>query len=163
MSASPPPFTSHLHVNSLRFHLQPTGRGPEGGVYRACCVGTFIPSTYLARPLNSLRWVELHSSSRPALFFFSFFFLSWKQVQSIRCREGHRSGKMMAPEPLRSAMAIGSAEDTSLALPSDNKLRTGQQRVLDQVHTIKRGKSKQGKSGSPTLSPTSKKKIIYTL
>ncbi|XP_051282173.1 plakophilin-1 [Dicentrarchus labrax] len=60
---------------------------------------------------------------------------------------------MMAPEPLRSAMTSLGAEDTSLALPSDNKLRSGQQRVLDQVHTIKRSKSKPGKSGS--LSPTS--------
>lgn len=48
-------------------------------------------------------------------------------------------------------MGIGNAEDTSLALPSDDKLRTGQQRVLDQVHTIKRSKSKKG---SPFSSPT---------
>ncbi|KAI3357696.1 hypothetical protein L3Q82_016104, partial [Scortum barcoo] len=61
---------------------------------------------------------------------------------------------MMAPEPLRSAMTLGSAEDTSLALPSDNKLHSGQQRVLDQVHTIKRSKSKPGKNGSPSPSPT---------
>lgn len=58
---------------------------------------------------------------------------------------------MMAPEPLRSAMTVGGTEDTSLALPSDNKLRTGQQRVLDQVHTIKRSRSRPGKS-SPTTS-----------
>ncbi|XP_069544132.1 plakophilin-1 isoform X2 [Brachyistius frenatus] len=62
---------------------------------------------------------------------------------------------MMAPEPLRSAMTIGVSEDTSLALPSDNKLRTGQARVLDQVHTIKRSKSKHGKSGTLSPSPTS--------
>ncbi|XP_071762417.2 plakophilin-1 isoform X1 [Centroberyx gerrardi] len=61
---------------------------------------------------------------------------------------------MMAPEPLRSAMSIGNTEDTSLALPSDNKLRSGQQRVLDQVYTIKRSKSKQGKNGSLSPSPT---------
>lgn len=61
---------------------------------------------------------------------------------------------MMAPEPLRSAMTIGGAEDTSLALPSDNKLRTGHQRVLDQVHTIKRTKSKPGKNGTLSPSPT---------
>lgn len=60
----------------------------------------------------------------------------------------------MTREPLRSAMSIGNSEDTSLALPSDNTLRTGQRRVLDQVHTIKRTKSKQLKNGS--LSPTSK-------
>ncbi|XP_023280963.1 plakophilin-1 [Seriola lalandi dorsalis] len=62
---------------------------------------------------------------------------------------------MMAPEPLRSAMTIRCSEDTSLALPSDNKLRSGQQRVLDQVHTIKRGKSKHGKSDPLSPSPTS--------
>lgn len=61
----------------------------------------------------------------------------------------------MAPEPLKSAMTIGSSEDTSLALPSDATLRTGQARVLNQVHTIKRSKSKQGKSGSMSPSPTS--------
>ncbi|XP_074538302.1 plakophilin-1 [Halichoeres trimaculatus] len=61
---------------------------------------------------------------------------------------------MMAPEPLRSAMTIGGAEDTSLALPSDNKLRSGQQRVLDQVLTIKRSKSRPGKNGTLSPSPT---------
>ncbi|XP_063743709.1 plakophilin-1 [Eleginops maclovinus] len=59
---------------------------------------------------------------------------------------------MMVPEPLRSAMTIRGVEDTSLAVPSDNRLRSGQQRVLDQVHTIKRSKSKSGKNG--TVSPT---------
>ncbi|KAM9855846.1 plakophilin-1 isoform 2-T2 [Aulostomus maculatus] len=58
--------------------------------------------------------------------------------------------KTMVPEPLRSTVTIGSPEDTSLALPSDKKLRSGQQRVLDQVHSIKRSKSRQGKSGLPT-------------
>ncbi|XP_041656207.1 plakophilin-1 [Cheilinus undulatus] len=61
---------------------------------------------------------------------------------------------MMAYEPLRSAMTIGSADDTSLALPSDNRLRSGQQRVMDQVHTIKRSKSKQGKNSTLSPSPT---------
>lgn len=61
---------------------------------------------------------------------------------------------MMPPEPLRSATTSGCAEDTSLALPNDNKLRSGQQRVLDQVHTLKRSKSKQGRNGSMTSSPT---------
>ncbi|XP_036389818.1 plakophilin-1 [Megalops cyprinoides] len=56
----------------------------------------------------------------------------------------------MTLEPLRSAMTIENVEDTSLALPSDNKLRTGQQRVIDQVHTIKRSKSKHSKSGTPS-------------
>ncbi|XP_029975308.1 plakophilin-1 [Salarias fasciatus] len=61
---------------------------------------------------------------------------------------------MMPPEPLRSAMTAGCAEDTSLALPSDNKLRSGHQRVMDQVHTIKRSKSKQGRNGPLSPSPT---------
>ncbi|CAK6951527.1 plakophilin-1 [Scomber scombrus] len=61
---------------------------------------------------------------------------------------------MMAPEPLRSAMITGNTEDTSLAVPSDNKLRSGKQRVLDQVHSIKRSKSKPAKSGSMSPSPT---------
>ncbi|KAJ8258073.1 hypothetical protein GJAV_G00192860 [Gymnothorax javanicus] len=59
----------------------------------------------------------------------------------------------MTHEPLRSAMTIENVDDTSLAVPSDTTLRTGQQRVLNQVHTIKRRLSK--KSGS--LSPTSPK------
>ncbi|XP_044065672.1 plakophilin-1 [Siniperca chuatsi] len=62
---------------------------------------------------------------------------------------------MMAPEPLRSALTIVGAEDTSLALPSDTEQRSGQQRVLDQVFTIKRSKSKHGKNGSLSPSPTS--------
>lgn len=65
----------------------------------------------------------------------------------------------MTREPLRSAMSIGNCEDTSLALPSDHTLSTGQRRVLDQVHTIKRTKSKQLKNGS--LSPASKSIMRY--
>uniref|UniRef100_A0A3B3ZL47 Uncharacterized protein n=1 Tax=Periophthalmus magnuspinnatus TaxID=409849 RepID=A0A3B3ZL47_9GOBI len=68
----------------------------------------------------------------------------------------------MAPEPLKSAMTIGNAEDTSLALPSDTTLRSGQARVLNQVHTIKRSKSKHGRNGtiSPS-SPSSMSLLIY--
>ncbi|XDV35248.1 hypothetical protein PO909_005229 [Leuciscus waleckii] len=63
----------------------------------------------------------------------------------------------MMPEPLKSALSIGDVEDTSLALPSDRELRSAQQRVLDQVHTIKRSKSKYSSKsvsglGSPTIS-----------
>ncbi|KAL0978783.1 hypothetical protein UPYG_G00175120 [Umbra pygmaea] len=64
----------------------------------------------------------------------------------------------MTMDPLKSAMSIGNVEETSLALPSDNQLRSKQQRVLEQVQTIKRGKSRYGKNGSgfsPTQSPTS--------
>ncbi|CAG07363.1 unnamed protein product [Tetraodon nigroviridis] len=59
----------------------------------------------------------------------------------------------MAAEPLKSALIGKSGEDTSLALPSDNNLRTGPQRVKDQVHSIKRSKSKQSRDGG--LSPVS--------
>jgi len=62
----------------------------------------------------------------------------------------------MMPEPLKSALSIGTVEDTSLALPSDQSARSAQQRVLDQVHTIKRSKSKySSKSVSGLPSPTS--------
>ncbi|XP_072223273.1 plakophilin-1 [Leuresthes tenuis] len=61
----------------------------------------------------------------------------------------------MALEPLRSAQTSGLTEDTSLALPSDNTLSSGQRRVLHQVDTIKRIKSRRSKSSS--LSPTSMK------
>ncbi|XP_037629495.1 plakophilin-1 [Sebastes umbrosus] len=61
---------------------------------------------------------------------------------------------MMAPDPLRSAMTLRTAEDTSLAVPSDNKLHSGPQRVLDQVHTIKRSKSKPGKTNNGSSSPS---------
>ncbi|TNN82318.1 Plakophilin-1 [Liparis tanakae] len=55
---------------------------------------------------------------------------------------------MTALDPLRSALSTRARDDTSLAVPSDSKLRTGPQRVLEQVHTIKRSKSKPGKNGS---------------
>ncbi|XP_013873401.1 plakophilin-1 [Austrofundulus limnaeus] len=63
---------------------------------------------------------------------------------------------MMAPDPLRSATTVEGAEDTSLALPSDRSLSSGRQRVLDQVHSIKRTKSRQGRSVSSPTSPSPK-------
>ncbi|XP_022056352.1 plakophilin-1 [Acanthochromis polyacanthus] len=63
---------------------------------------------------------------------------------------------MTSADPLKSAISIGNVDDTSLALPSGNQYRTGQQRVLEQVQTIKRTKSRQpSRSGSTSLSPTS--------
>ncbi|KAI7808102.1 putative plakophilin-1 [Triplophysa rosa] len=60
------------------------------------------------------------------------------------------------PEPFKSALSLGHVEDTSLALPSDHQMRSAQQRVLDQVCTIKRSKSKySSKSVSGLPSPTS--------
>ncbi|KAA0712597.1 Plakophilin-1 [Triplophysa tibetana] len=62
----------------------------------------------------------------------------------------------MMPEPLKSALSLGMVEDTSLALPSDHQMRSAQQRVLDQVGTIKRTKSRySSKSVSGLPSPTS--------
>ncbi|XP_029995761.1 plakophilin-1 [Sphaeramia orbicularis] len=68
---------------------------------------------------------------------------------------------MMAPVPLKSAMTISTAEDTSLALPSDNALSSGQARVLNQVKSIKRGKSKQLKSDSTSPSPTTPTSEVF--
>lgn len=70
---------------------------------------------------------------------------SWLTGRVLCWRTGKSAGKMMSPEPLRSAMVNDVGEDTSLALPSDNGLSTGQQRVLTQVNTIKRSKFKQSK------------------
>ncbi|XP_056607416.1 plakophilin-1 [Triplophysa dalaica] len=62
----------------------------------------------------------------------------------------------MMPEPFKSALSLGMLEDTSLALPSDHHMRSAQQRVRDQVGTIKRTKSKySSKSVSGLPSPTS--------
>lgn len=61
-------------------------------------------------------------------------------------------------EPLKSALSTAGADDTSLAVPTDDTLRSGQRRVLDQVLTVKRSKSKHGRNGTMsarTLSPTS--------
>ncbi|XP_067303577.1 plakophilin-1 [Pseudorasbora parva] len=54
----------------------------------------------------------------------------------------------MTAEPIRSALGSVSIEDTSLVLPSDKNQRTGQQRVLEQVNSIKRSKSKMVRSDS---------------
>ncbi|XP_017270694.1 plakophilin-1 [Kryptolebias marmoratus] len=68
---------------------------------------------------------------------------------------------MMAPDPLRSASTVGGTEDTSLALPSDRTLSSGKQRVLDQVHSIKRTKSRHSKSVSSPTSPSPKTLTTY--
>ncbi|KTG40780.1 hypothetical protein cypCar_00008097 [Cyprinus carpio] len=60
----------------------------------------------------------------------------------------------MTVEPIRSTLATVSTDDTSLVLPSDKMQRTGQQRVLEQVKSIKRNKSKMVKKDS-IPSPTS--------
>ncbi|XP_036957733.1 plakophilin-1 [Acanthopagrus latus] len=59
---------------------------------------------------------------------------------------------MMSLDPLKSVISIMNVDDTSLALPSVNQYRSGQQRVMEQVQkTIRRTKSRS----SSTLSPTS--------
>lgn len=67
--------------------------------------------------------------------------------------QGSEFGKMMVPDPLRSATDVEGAEDTSLAMPSDKSLSSGQQRVLSQV-SMKRSKSKYNKNTSPTSMET---------
>ncbi|XP_030585725.1 plakophilin-1 [Archocentrus centrarchus] len=65
---------------------------------------------------------------------------------------------MSKGNPLKSALSIGNVDDTALALPSVNQTRTAQQRVLEQVQSIKRTKSRISSSSSrsgSTLSPTS--------
>ncbi|XP_029287845.1 plakophilin-1 isoform X2 [Cottoperca gobio] len=65
---------------------------------------------------------------------------------------------MTSLHPLKSVISIGNANDTSLALPSPDRCRSGQQRVLEQVQTIRRSKSKSrlsNRTGSTSLSPTS--------
>ncbi|XP_078477638.1 plakophilin-1-like [Lampetra planeri] len=64
---------------------------------------------------------------------------------------------MTSAEPLRSALSIGNVDDTALALPSaDRYQRSGQQRVLEQVQTVRRSRSRpsSNRSGSTSLSPT---------
>ncbi|XP_018614038.2 plakophilin-1-like [Scleropages formosus] len=61
----------------------------------------------------------------------------------------------MMLQPLRSVMSVQHVEETSLALPSDSKLRSAQQRVLEQVHTVRRSRSRGGGSASGPVSPTS--------
>lgn len=69
---------------------------------------------------------------------------------------------MASVDPLKTVISIGNVDDTSLALPSVNQFRSGQQRVLEQVQTIKRTKSRQlsSRSGSTSLSPTSKSRSL---
>lgn len=85
---------------------------------------------------TSFLWILL---SHPDIFFFNYL-------------------KMTSLDPLKSAISIGNVDDTSLALPSFNQCRSGQQRVLEQVQTIKRSKSRHSSSrnGSTSLSPASK-------
>ncbi|XP_058488797.1 plakophilin-1 isoform X1 [Solea solea] len=65
---------------------------------------------------------------------------------------------MTSQDPLKSVISIGNVDDTSLAVPSAHQCRSGQQRVLEQVQTIRRTRSRQsssGRSASTSLTPTS--------
>nr|XP_055044217.1 plakophilin-1 [Misgurnus anguillicaudatus] len=60
-------------------------------------------------------------------------------------------------DPLRSARSTSATEDTSLVLPSDKNNFTGKQRVMQQVNSIKRSKSKivRNDTGQSPTSPSS--------
>ncbi|XP_068598772.1 plakophilin-1-like [Brachionichthys hirsutus] len=61
---------------------------------------------------------------------------------------------MATLEPLKSVVSFVNATDTSLALPSVNQYRSGQQRVTEQVQSIRRGRSRSSSSRSASA-PTS--------
>ncbi|XP_026162628.1 plakophilin-1-like [Mastacembelus armatus] len=64
---------------------------------------------------------------------------------------------MTSLDPLKSVISIGNVDDTSLALPSAAQCRSGKQRVLEQVQTVKRTRSRlsRSRSASSSSSPTS--------
>lgn len=73
---------------------------------------------------------------------------------------------MSSAEPLKSAISIRSSDDTSLALPSANEYHSREQRVKAQVQSLRRTKSRHsssGRSGSTSLSPTSKRGLCFIL
>ncbi|XP_061544494.1 plakophilin-1 isoform X1 [Phycodurus eques] len=61
--------------------------------------------------------------------------------------------------PLKSALSVAAVDDTSLALPSSHQRhRSGEQRVLEQVQSLQRTRSRHSSSsrtGSTSLTPTS--------
>ncbi|XP_077387119.1 plakophilin-1 [Festucalex cinctus] len=66
---------------------------------------------------------------------------------------------MAGTQPLKSALSVTAVDDTSLALPSAHQqYRSGEQRVLEQVQSVQRTRSRHSSSGrtaSTSLSPTS--------
>ncbi|XP_035008958.1 plakophilin-1 [Hippoglossus stenolepis] len=67
---------------------------------------------------------------------------------------------MTSLDPLKSVISIGNVDDTSLAVPSENQCSSGNQRVLEQVQSLRRTKSRKSttsssRSGSSSFSPTS--------
>lgn len=69
---------------------------------------------------------------------------------------------MASRDPLKSVLSIGGVADTSLALPSVKQLSSGQQRVREQVQSVRRSRSRHlsSRSGSSSLSPTSKSRTL---
>ena len=103
-----------------------------------------LRENYSAFPLRSLRRLGAHIA---LLYIRS---PSFKHHTPLGFPLNTGAGETMA-DPLRSATAGANIDDTSLAVPADNARRSGAQRVLDQVHTIKRSKSRQKNgTGSPT-------------
>lgn len=77
---------------------------------------------------------------------------------------GDRRVSTMTRDPLKSAISLGDVGETSLALPSDGDSHSGQRRVLEQVTSMRRTKSKYNSRGSGgTLSPTSKSSHSHIL
>ncbi|KAF3840480.1 hypothetical protein F7725_006342 [Dissostichus mawsoni] len=66
---------------------------------------------------------------------------------------------MATLDHLKSVISIGNVDHTSLALPSSNQCRSGQQRVREQVETLRRSKTRlsSSRSASTSLSPTCKR------
>uniref|UniRef100_A0A096LW95 Plakophilin 1b n=1 Tax=Poecilia formosa TaxID=48698 RepID=A0A096LW95_POEFO len=70
---------------------------------------------------------------------------------------------MSSADPLKSAISIRGADDTSLALPSANEYHSREQRVRAQVQSLRRTKSRHSSSGrseSSCLSPSKNKSPI---
>lgn len=68
---------------------------------------------------------------------------------------------MTSLDPLKSVIAIANVDDTSLALPSVNQYRSGQQRVLDQVQKVRRTKSRHASGRSASTSLSSPTDFVY--
>lgn len=111
------------------------------------------------RPIVSV-WARFIAQGRARC---AFFRLHVRRLSNFTCRCSRGAVGifriMSKGNPLKSVISIGNVDDTSLAMPSVNQNRSAQQRVLEQVQSMKRTKSKSStssRSGSTTLSPTSK-------
>lgn len=83
-----------------------------------------------------------------------------------RSRQEKEKLTMMSLDPLKTVISIGNIDDTSLAVPSLHQCRSGQQRVLEQVQTIRRTRSRPSSSSripSSPLSPTGERDTATSL